>query len=140
MSVLRVDHTAIAVHNLDEALEWYRRLYGMIQSKRAFVPDQQVEVAFLTASDSELELICPVDSTSGVARFLARRGEGLHHIGFLVEDIKAELERLEKEGVELIDRLPRRGVHGLIAFIHPRSMGGMLVELVERVEDQTLQA
>jgi methylmalonyl-CoA/ethylmalonyl-CoA epimerase len=140
MSVLRIDHTAIAVRDLDEALERYRRLYGIEAAERRSVPDQHVEVVFLSLGDSQLELICPLDSTSGVARFLARQGEGLHHVGFLVDDIAAELERLTAEGVELIDRRPRQGVHGLIAFVHPRATGGVLVELVERVENQTLQA
>jgi methylmalonyl-CoA/ethylmalonyl-CoA epimerase len=140
MTVLRIDHTAIAVRDLDDALQRYRRFYGLEAIERLTVPDQQVEVAFLSPGDSQLELICPLDPASGIARFLDRQGEGLHHVGFLVDDLAAELERLTEEGAQLIDRQPRLGVHGLIAFVHPRSTGGVLVELIERIENQTLQA
>jgi methylmalonyl-CoA/ethylmalonyl-CoA epimerase len=129
---LRIDHTAIAVRDLDEALERYRRLIHAETSHRSLVADQRVEVAFLTIGDTELELIAPTDSESGVARFLDRRGEGLHHIGIQVDDIASELRRLEGEGVGLIDHLPRRGVHGMVAFVHPRATGGVLLELIQR--------
>lgn len=127
----RVDHTAIAVHDLDEAIGRYRALFVSMSVERAVVPDQRVEVAFLTFGDTSLELITPLDETSAVARFLQTRGESLHHIGMAVDDLEGELQRLADEGVELIDRQPRRGVHGRIAFIHPRGTGGVLVELVE---------
>lgn len=131
MSFDRLDHTAIAVSDLDEAIERYHRILGLTASERHLVPDQGVEVAFLPAGGSQIELICPTSTDSGVARFLARQGEGMHHVAFTVPDIEAELARLHASGVELIDSVPRRGVHGRIAFVHPRGTGGVLVELVE---------
>lgn len=131
MTVERVDHTAIAVQDLDEALKRYHRLLGLRVASRDRVPDQKVEIAFLAGGDTLLELITPTDADSGVARFLERRGEGLHHVGLLVDDIRRELQRLAEEGVELIDHEPRRSVHGLIAFVHPRGTGGVLLELVQ---------
>jgi len=139
VTLLRVDHTAIVVRDLDEALARYRRIFGLEAFERTAAPDQGVEVAFLRLGNTQLELIQPLDSTSGVARFLERRGEGLHHIGVLVEDLRSELRQLQDQGVELLDGEPRRGVHGHIAFIHPRGMGGVLVELVEHSVDE-LQA
>jgi methylmalonyl-CoA epimerase len=134
MSIHGVDHTAIAVRNLDEALERYRKLFGIEPTLRRAVPDQHVEVAFLPMGGTQLELIQPVSAEAGVARFLERHGESLHHVAFSVTDIESELARLDGDGVELIDREPRRGVHGRIAFVHPRGTGGVLVELVEQTE------
>lgn len=125
---------------MEEALARYKRVYGLEPSERVTVRDQHVEVAFLPLSDTQLELVQPMDSQSGVARFLEKHGEGLHHIACLVEDIQRELKRMEDEGVELIDREPRNGPHGKIAFIHPRGSGGVLIELVENTEGRFLQA
>lgn len=132
MNLEEIDHTAIAVRDLDEALARYRRLFGLVASERTVIPGQGVEVAFLPVGVSKLELIQPVDHRSGVTRFLERRGEGLHHIGVVVSDIDEELARLASLGVELIDETPRPGPHGRIAFIHPRGTGGVLVELMQR--------
>jgi methylmalonyl-CoA epimerase len=140
VTALRIDHTAIAVADMDEALARYGALWEVQTTLRTEVPEQGVEVAFLPIGDTQLELICPLDASSGVARFLDTHGESLHHIGLQVEDIRSELRRLEEQGVQLIDREPRRGVHGLIAFVHPRGTGGVLVELVEHVHDDWLQA
>jgi methylmalonyl-CoA/ethylmalonyl-CoA epimerase len=131
VTVHRIDHTAIAVRDLDEAIDRYERLYGIPAVERAIVPDQRVEVAFLALGDTSIELVSPLDDSSGVARFLAKHGEGLHHIGLAVDDLELELDRLARDGVELIDRVPRAGVHGRIAFCHPRGTGGILVELVQ---------
>lgn len=120
---------------MDEALGRYGVLYGVRPSLRAAVPDQDVEVAFLPIGDTQLELISPTRNDTGVARFLSRHGEGLHHLGILVDDVHAELRRLLTEGIELIDRQPRQGVHGLIAFVHPRGTGGVLLELVQHVDE-----
>lgn len=127
----RIDHTAVAVHNLAEAVPRYESLLGGHAGERIVMADQGVEVTFVSMGDTELELVQPLDPTSGVARFLDSRGEGLHHVGVAVDDLVAELRRLEADGVRLIDRVPRRGVHGLIAFIHPHGTGGVLVELVQ---------
>ncbi len=140
MNLIRIDHTGIAVRDMDEALERYKRIYGLDARERVTVPDQHVAVAFLPLSDTQLELVQPTDGQSGVARFLEKHGEGLHHIAFLVEDIRRELRRLQEEGVELIDREPRKGPHGLVAFIHPRGTGGVLTELVEHTGARFLQA
>lgn len=138
MIFLRVDHTGIAVPDMDSAIEQYRRLYGVQPSERSLIQNQRVEVAFLPVGTTQLELVCPTDNDSGVARFLQKRGPGLHHVGMLVQDIDVALETLAREGVELIDRAPRQGVHGRIAFVHPRSNGGVLLELVENRRDQDL--
>jgi methylmalonyl-CoA/ethylmalonyl-CoA epimerase len=131
MNCRRVDHTAIAVRDLDEAIYRYGALFRPSHVERSRVPEQRVDVAFLTFLDTSLELVSPMDESSGVARFLQSHGEALHHIGIAVDDLEGELSRLADEGVELVDRHPRRGVHGRIAFIHPRGTGGVLVELVE---------
>lgn len=131
MKAARLDHTAIVVRDIDEAIARYCRLLNAEAGDRETVPDQRVEVAFLNIGDTQLELIQPIDQDSGVARFLASQGEGLHHIALEVEDIRHELDRLDADGVKLIDRQPRQGFHGLIAFIHPRGTGGVLVELVQ---------
>jgi len=130
MNVGRLDHTAVAVHDLDEAIERYMRLFHLELVDRQVAPDGTVEAAFLRIGDSMLELISPILNDSGVGRFLERRGEGLHHIAFAVDDISGALLSLEQDGVELIDRTPRAGVHGQIAFLRPQSMRGVLVELV----------
>jgi methylmalonyl-CoA epimerase len=129
--MLRLDHTAIAVRDLDEALDRYSRIYGVGPSERAIVRNQGVEIAFLPLGDASLELICPLDNNSGVGRFLEKNGEALHHIGVAVLNLRAELKRLSRERIELIDSEPRPGVHGPIAFVHPRGTGGVLLELVE---------
>jgi methylmalonyl-CoA/ethylmalonyl-CoA epimerase len=130
----RVDHTAIVVADLDEALDRYRTLLGAEPGAKHLVPEQRVAVAFLALGDTQLELISPTDPESGVARYLAARGEGLHHVGIHVDDIESELERLRLQGIELIDDQPRQGVHGKIAFVHPRGTGGVLLELVQPAE------
>lgn len=137
VSLQRIDHTAIAVSSLDEALERYHRVFGLVCAERATVQSQGVEVAFMRVGDTQIELIQPTESDSGVARFLLRHGEALHHIAIAVDDIRAELRLLEAGGVELIDREPREGLHGPVAFIHPRGTGGVLVELVERPDAST---
>jgi len=132
MSLDHLDHTAIAVRDMDEALVRYQRIFGLAGIDRQIIEDQQVEVAFLPTGQTQLELIRPISFGSGVARYLERHGESLHHVAFAVDDIEYELELLDRQGVELIDRVPRKGVHGRIAFLHPRGTGGVLVELVER--------
>lgn len=131
MTVLRLDHTAVVVHDMEAALDRYRRLFGVEPSERTHVVDQQVEVAFLSFGDTQLELIRPLTKDSGVARYLESRGEGLHHVALLVDDIRTEMRRLSEEGADMVDRNPRRGAHGLIAFVHPRTTG-VLLELIER--------
>jgi methylmalonyl-CoA/ethylmalonyl-CoA epimerase len=131
MNLRRIDHTAIAVRNMDEALVRFERLLGTAARERTIVPDQRVEVAFIPCGNTQLELVQPTDSDTGVARFLDARGESLHHIGIQVDNIRAELQQLAANGVELIDSTARHGAHGLVAFIHPRGTGGVLIELIQ---------
>jgi methylmalonyl-CoA/ethylmalonyl-CoA epimerase len=132
MLLLNLDHVALAVRDLDEALERFRRLYGATPVSREIVEADGIEEAMLLVGGSQVQLLAPRRPDSPVARFLERRGEGLHHIAFAVPDLEAALAHLEAEGAELIDRTPRRGGGGArIAFVHPRAFGATLTELVE---------
>lgn len=132
MLLLNLDHVALAVRDLDGALERFRRLYGATPVSREVVEGDGVEEAMLLVGGSRIQLLTPRRPDSPVARFLERRGEGLHHIAFAVPDLDAALAHLEAEGAELIDRAPRLGGGGArIAFVHPRAFGGTLTELVE---------
>jgi methylmalonyl-CoA/ethylmalonyl-CoA epimerase len=119
----------IVVERLPRAYRFYRDVLGLPLLREAHVPDQGVCAALLDAGDSEVELLEPVDRASGAARFLARRGEGLHHVCFDTADVDAAVADLAGRGAELIDRTPRRGLAGRIAFLHPRACAGVLVEL-----------
>ncbi|HUQ42456.1 MAG TPA: methylmalonyl-CoA epimerase [Candidatus Limnocylindrales bacterium] len=126
-------HVGVVVPSLSAAIPFYRDVLGYAIGPQHDVNDQRVKVVFVTRGDSRVELLEPTDSESGVARFLADRGRAsMHHLCFEVDDLARTLERLKSEGVECIDRAPRRGVDGLVAFIHPRASGGVLVELLER--------
>ena len=126
-------HVGIAVPSLGEAVAFYRDVLGYAAGPVHEVPEQRVRVVFASQGASRIELLEPTDAESGVARFVAERGRAtLHHLCFEVEDLAEALARLANEGVELIDRTPRKGVEGSVAFIHPRSAGGVLVELIER--------
>ncbi len=127
----RIHHVAVVVRDLDAALGFYRDTLGLPVELVLAVPDDRVRIGFLPVGESRIELVEPTDDTSGVARFLASRGEGFHHVCFEVPDIAAALDLLAAQGVELIDRAPRAGADGPVAFIHPRSAHGVLVELVE---------
>ena len=127
-----LNHVAIAVEDMDEALGMYGDLFGLDPSEVEDIEEQGVRAALLQVGGSQLELIQPLDTESGVAKFIERRGPGLHHVCFEVDGLQGALDRLDAEqGVQLIDRSPRRGLAGMIAFLHPRSTGGTLVELVE---------
>lgn len=132
MDQLRLDHVAVAVRSIAESLPLFELLAGARGSDRERVPAQGVAVVFLGTAGASIELIEPLSPDSGVGRFIDKRGPGLHHIAFRVPDLAAALERLAARGVELIDREPRPGAHGRrVAFVHPRSAAGVLVELVE---------
>lgn len=127
-----VDHVGIAVHSLDEALPVWETLSGAAGTGREVVESQGVEVVFVGSGAGRIELMAPTRPDSPVARFLERRGSGMHHVCYRVPDISAALAALSEEGFELIDREPRSGAHGhRVAFLHPRSANGVLVELVE---------
>jgi methylmalonyl-CoA epimerase len=128
----RIHHVAYAVEDIDAALPVYLDRFGMTIEVRERLDDQGVEAVSLAAGGSHIELIQPIDPAGGVARFLDKRGPGLHHVAFEVADLTAALDALRDNGAELIDQTPRRGLGGhMIAFIHPRASGGILTELVQ---------
>jgi methylmalonyl-CoA/ethylmalonyl-CoA epimerase len=128
----RIHHVAYAVADLDSAVSALSERWGMRVDAREVLEDQGVEVAALAVGSGQIELITPLAPDGAVARFLERRGPGLHHVAFAVEDLEAALNQLRADGAELIDQVPRRGLGGhLIAFVHPRSSAGMLTELVQ---------
>jgi methylmalonyl-CoA/ethylmalonyl-CoA epimerase len=128
-----IHHVAFAVEDIDAALPLFSERFGMALEARESIPEQGVEAAALGVGQGHLELIRPLDPDGAVARFLARRGPGLHHVAYQVADLPAALDELRSDGAELIDDQPRRGLGGsLIAFIHPRSSGGLLTELVQQ--------
>jgi methylmalonyl-CoA/ethylmalonyl-CoA epimerase len=126
-------HVSVVVGSISEALPFYRDTLRMRAGPVRELPDQRVRAVFLTAPNTRIELIEPTDTESGVARFLAERGKpALHHLCFVVDDLRSTLAALEARGVELIDREPRRGAEGEVAFLHPRASGGVLIELIDR--------
>jgi methylmalonyl-CoA/ethylmalonyl-CoA epimerase len=128
---LSLHHLGIAVDDLDAALLVYADLFGATLEHRATVEDQGVEAASLRIGDSRIELLQPLGPDTPVGKFLAKRGPGMHHVAFEVEDLPSELERLKAHDVLLIDEQPRRGMFGLqVAFVHPEATGGVLAEFV----------
>ena len=132
LSDAQIDHVGIVVHSLDGALATYCGLLGFRLLERIDLPAHGVEVAFLETGDSTLELLSPTDEDGGTARFLARRGEGVHHVCLAVEDIRRTLEELRARGIQLIDETPRQGVHGQVAFVHPQAGHGAMIELLQK--------
>jgi methylmalonyl-CoA epimerase len=127
-----LDHVGIAVHSLDESLPVFESITGGKGHGRERVEQQGVEVVFLGSGEGRLELLAPTRDDSAVAKFLARRGPGMHHLCYRVEDVAAELDRYRAAGAQLIDETPRPGAAGhLVAFIHPKSTGGVLIELLQ---------
>lgn len=132
MSVKSLDHIAIAVKNLSEAIKLYQEVFGVESTETTTVESQGVNIAFMSLGETRIELLEPTHSESPVAKFLEKRGEGLHHIAFSVEEINITLQHLQSLGIRLIDNQPREGAHGVkIAFIHPKNTLGVLTELTE---------
>jgi methylmalonyl-CoA/ethylmalonyl-CoA epimerase len=130
---MHLDHVGIAVDDAAAASETFRRLFGLPLALERTVEDQGVKVVKLSSGESFCEFLEPLGPDTPVGRFVAKRGGGLHHVCFAVEDIRAAIADLEAKGVEMIDREPRTGAAGLpIAFLRPESAAGILVELVER--------
>ena len=127
----KVHHVALIVASIDDALRLWRDLLGLELETIMDIGSDRVRIAFHTVGESKVELVEPTDDTTGVARFLASKGEGFHHVCFEVGNLAETLLRLEIDGLELIDTAPRRGAEGPVAFIHPRSCHGVLVELIE---------
>ena len=128
----RIDHIGIVVESIDASLKTYCDTLGFTLLERRIVAEHLVEVAFLDAGNSALELLAPLDASSGTARFLQNRGEGVHHICFAVDDIAATLAELRAQGMRLIDEQPRQGIHGLVAFVHPKATHGAMIELLQK--------
>ena len=127
----RIHHVALVVKSIEASLELYRDILGLPLETVMDIESDHVRIAFLGVGESKVELVQPTDDTTGVARFLAGKGEGFHHVCFEVQNLSETLLRLEIDGLELIDSAPRRGAEGPVAFIHPRSCHGVLVELIE---------
>lgn len=127
--IRRIHHVGVVVEHLATAYRFYRDVLGLPLIREATVPDQGVKAALLAAGDAEIELLEPLVSTNGVGRFLAKHGEGLHHLCLDTDEVADELGRLKARDVELIDQAPRAGLAGRIAFLHPRACAGVLVEL-----------
>lgn len=131
--VRKVDHIGVAVSNLEEALKIYTDVLGLKLHGTEVVEEQKVRVAFMPVGDTEIELLESTDPEGPIAKFIEKRGEGIQHIAFRVDDIEEALEQMRQQGVRLIDEKPRYGAGGArIAFLHPKSTGGVLVELCER--------
>jgi len=133
MKISKVGHIGIAVEDLDSVAKIFEDLFGIELEAKHSAPDQPVQVALLKTEGTTLELVTPTDQQSGLAKFLKKRGNAIHHISFDVEDIDAALSHLKEKGVELIDKEPRVGAEGKrIAFIHPKSCSGIMIELKEK--------
>jgi methylmalonyl-CoA epimerase len=131
MAINRVHHIGIAVDDLDAAVLVYGELFGASLEHRETLEEQGVIAASLRTGESRIELLSALGPETPVGKFLAKRGPGLHHLAFQVDDLEVELRRLRAEGAQLIDQTPRRGLFGLqVAFVHPEATGGVLAELV----------
>jgi methylmalonyl-CoA/ethylmalonyl-CoA epimerase len=128
----RIDHIGIAVTDLEASAELYAQQFDMREQHRETVEEQGVEAVLYEVGDGHIELIKPLSADSGVAKFIERNGEGMHHIAYAVDDIDAALERVKAAGLRLIDEQPRKGIRGSrVAFLHPKSTAGVLTEIVE---------
>jgi len=133
MKISKIDHIGIAVKDLEEALKLYRDILQLEVKGVEEVPDQKVKVAFIPVGESKVELLEPTSGDSPVAKFIEKRGEGIHHLTLRVDNLEKALEEAREAGIRLIDEKPRLGAGGAkIAFLHPKSTGGVLLELCER--------
>jgi methylmalonyl-CoA/ethylmalonyl-CoA epimerase len=132
----RIDHIGVAVEDLEDALPLYRDSLGMPLVHREVVEEQGVEAALLDVGEGHVELLAPLGPETPVGRFLAQRGPGLHHVAYQVADVSATLDALRAAGLQLIDERPRVGIRdSRVAFVHPRSTGGVLTEIVQPAEE-----
>lgn len=131
--VNKVDHIGIAVENLDEALKFYEETLGIKCTSKEVVEDQKVKVAFLPIGDTEVELLESTDENGAIAKFIEKRGQGVQHIAYRVDNIEEAIAEMKGKGIRMIDEEPRYGAGGAkIAFLHPKSTFGVLIELCER--------
>ena len=130
---MKIDHLGIAVRSISDSSRFYLNALGLEVAKTETIEDQGVHVAMLPLGESRIELLEPISDDTTVARFISKRGEGLHHICYEVEDLQSKINQLKACGVRVLDGYPRRGAEGkLVAFLHPASANGVLVELVEK--------
>jgi len=130
--IKRIDHIAVAVHDIDEAAQFYTEMLRLDLTGVEVVTEQKTKVGFLKIGESNIELVEPTSEDSPLAKFLETRGPGIHHICLEVDDIEKEVEELKKRGARMIDETPHPGAHSTsVAFIHPKSAGGILIELNE---------
>ncbi|HEV8482983.1 MAG TPA: methylmalonyl-CoA epimerase [Blastocatellia bacterium] len=134
---MKIDHLGIAVRSVGDSLAFYREALGLELAGTETVEDQGAHVAMLRVGESRIELLEPVSEDTVIGRFIARRGEGLHHVCYEVDDLVASLDNLKSRGVRVLEGYPRPGAGGnLVAFLHPAAANGVLVELVQKVRDQ----
>ena len=134
MSPIKINHVAVVVEDIDEALKFWRDAFGLPLHERRNNEDEKVEIAFLPIGESEIELVAPTTDDSGVAKYLAKKGSGLHHLCVEVDDIAVAMKQITDGGAELINDAPKSRPDGTkYAFVHPKSTGGVLVELLELV-------
>ena len=130
MDISHIEHIGIAVKSIETHLPYYEEVLGIQCDHIEEVPDQKVKTAFFKIGQTKIELLEPIGEDSTIARFIEKRGEGIHHIAFAVPDVQNALHEMEEKGIQLIDKAPRKGAEGLsIAFLHPKSTGGILTEL-----------
>ena len=135
MNPSHIEHIGIAVTSLDEAIPFYEKVLGLDCYSIEEVKDQKVRTAFFKVGQTKIELLEPTDPESAVAKFISKKGEGIHHIAFAVNDIDRKLKEVEEKGVKLIDNVSRKGAEGMdIGFLHPKSTFGVLTELCEKKE------
>jgi methylmalonyl-CoA/ethylmalonyl-CoA epimerase len=135
-ALTRIHHVGVVVRDLEQAYGFWRDVLGLPVHKVATVEDQGVRAALLTIGESEIELLEPLSPASGIGKFLAKRGEGLHHICYATEDVAGALDEARAKGVRLIDEKPRPGLAGTICFLHPASTHGVLVEYAQPFADE----
>lgn len=136
--VKKINHIAVAVNNIEEAAKFYQDVLGLTLSRVEVVTAQKTRVGFLKIGESNIELVQPAEPDSPIAKFLETKGQGIHHICFEVDDVEAEVKAYLQKGTALIDQKPRPGAHHTkVAFLHPKSSGGVLVELCELPKDNS---
>ena len=133
--IKKIHHVGVVVRDMERAMRFWRDTLGLHVHKTQMIEEQGVKAALLTLGDSEIELLEPTVADNGIARYLASRGEGLHHVCFQVDEVGRDLETLKAKGVEVIDQEPRIGIAGRICFLHPKAMHGALVELCEPLDE-----
>jgi methylmalonyl-CoA/ethylmalonyl-CoA epimerase len=132
--VQHIDHVGVAVKDIEAAIKFFEKTFGIKPSPVTVLEDQGVKATLLAVGQTRLELLEPLKPETTVGRFIERRGEGLHHLAFNVSDVAKGLEEVKGQGLEVIDKAPREGLSGMIAFLHPRSTFGVLTELVQSIE------